>query len=230
MTEEPNAPHAPGGAAHLPQPGRQTWPLVLLGLVILVCGTAIGAGAAVLWLKDRLAGPPRPERATPEIVRDLRSRYDLTEEQARRVGDIMQRRMEALEAIRRDAEEKFQAEHEKLRAEMKSVLTPDQYERWLAHFESLRARPPGPPPGGPGRPPMKGRPGPDTGDRVQPGRPPRPGQGPPPGQGPAPGQGPGPGGRPGPGPAAKGGPLPPTPQQAPPQPLPDRAPPVRAGQ
>ena len=32
------------------------WPLVLLGLVILVCGTAIGAGAAVLWLKDRL--PP----------------------------------------------------------------------------------------------------------------------------------------------------------------------------
>jgi len=138
--------------------------------------------------------------------------------------------MEALEAIRRDAEEKFQAEHEKLRAEMKSVLTPDQYERWLAHFESLRARPPGPPPGGPGRPPMKGRPGPDTGDRVQPGRPPRPGQGPPPGQGPAPGQGPGPGGRPGPGPAAKGGPLPPTPQQAPPQPLPDRAPPVRAGQ
>ncbi|MBE3099561.1 MAG: hypothetical protein IMZ44_20785 [Planctomycetes bacterium] len=214
MTEEPNAPHTPGGAAHLPQPGRQTWPLVLLGLVILVCGTAIGGGAAVLWLKDRLAGPPRPDRATPEIVRDLRSRYDLTEEQARRVGGIMQHRMEALEAIRRDAEEKFEAEHEKLRGEMKAVLTPEQYEQWVAHFDSLRRRPPGPPPGGPGRPPTKGRPGPDTGGRVQPGRPPRPGQGPPPGQDPAPaGQGPGPG-RPGPGPRVPGGP-PPRPDRAP---------------
>jgi hypothetical protein len=221
MTEEANAPHTPGGAAHLPQPGRQTWPLVLLGLVILVCGTAIGAGAAVLWLKDRLAGPPRPDRATPEIVRDLRSRYDLSEDQAKRVNDIMEHRIEALEAIRREAQQKFEAEHEKLRAEMKSVLTAEQYEQWLAHFESLRDRPPGPPPGGPTFQPP-GRPG--QGGPVPPGQRPGPRMRPgPSGQGPPSGQVPGPG-RPGPGPAAKGGPLPPAPQQAPPRPLPDRPP------
>jgi Spy/CpxP family protein refolding chaperone len=151
----PGGPGAPG----LPRPRSGAWLMIVLGLVILICGNVIGAGAAALWLKQYLpAQPPPPAGATERIIGDMRDRYDLNEDQARKIREIMQRRLEALEAIRRDAQEKSEAEREKLRGEMKTVLTPDQYTRWLERFEELGARrgPPGGPGGGPGRPGMGG--------------------------------------------------------------------------
>jgi hypothetical protein len=151
----------------------------------------------------------------------MQDRYDLNEEQARKIREIMQRRLEAIEAIRRDAQEKSEAEREKLRDEMKTVLTPEQYTRWLERFEELGARrgPPGGPGGGPGqgRPGMGGRPYPSP----LPGYPP-PKQGPggvrPGGPGGGPGQDFGPGNPPplpgqGRGPGQEGGPMRPLPPE-----------------
>jgi len=208
------SPMSTGGGA-LPRPRSRTWPVIGLGLVLLVCGSVIGAGAAVLWLKAYLPPPPPPESAVAGIVRDMRARYDLSEEQALKVREIMQRRIDAMEAIHRDAQEKSEAEREKLRGEMKTVLRPEQYAEWLAHFEAVGAR--RGPAGGGGGPPGAG--GPGMGGRQGPGQYPPAGL-PPPGQGPAggrpgmgggPGQGPGPG-RPlpqgmGRGPGPEGGPM-----------------------
>jgi len=154
MTDQASKPDVQPGAGHLPPRGRRTWPMVVLGLVIVVSGAVIGAGTTVLLLKDRLARPPSPgERSTDRIVEDLRGRYDLTDEQARKVREIMASSMDALEAIHRDAQSRAEASREKLRTEMKKVLTPEQFQRWELQFESLRPPRFGPPQGPPGRPP-----------------------------------------------------------------------------
>ena len=164
----------------LPPRGPRPWAWVLVGLVFVVAGAGFGAGATLLVLKSRLVKPPSPGERTAEIIAsDLQNRYGLTAEQAGKVKEIMARRMASLEMIRREANVKMTAEHENLRAEMKAVLSREQFERWAARFDSLRPPPFGPP-AGPGRPPG-------------PGNPPRPGALPPTdGFGPEPGRGPGP--------------------------------------
>jgi hypothetical protein len=200
------------------------WPVIALGLVILICGNIIGAGTAVLWLKQYL--PPRPPPdivAAERITLEMQDRYNLTEEQSRKVREIMQKSIEALDAIRRESQEQAEAQREKLRAEMKTVLAPDQFAQWLAHFEELGLRrgPPGGPGGGMGRPGMGG-PGMGGPGMGGPGMGGRPGGPLPPGQGPGgvrPGMGGGQGqGRPvapgmGRGPGPEGGPMRPLPPE-----------------
>ena len=168
----------------LPPRGPRTWVMVLVGAIIVASGVVIGAGATVLILKNCLVtAPAAGAPAAAAIADDLRSRYDLTAEQAARVRQIMAERMEAIEAIRSAAHEKMRAEHEKLRAEMKTVLTPEQYARWSEHFDAVRPAPFGPPKGGPGVGPGGGRPGqgrpmfgempPGGGQPGQPGNPPQ---------------------------------------------------------
>ena len=185
-------PALPGEGKPLPPRGPRPWVMVLVGLVIVVSGAVIGAGVTVLALRNRLAAPPTPgERTAALIASDLRNRYNLTDEQARQVKEIMATRMEAIEAIRQEMRRKVAAEHEKLRVDMKKVLTPEQFERWLVQFESLRPPPFGPPggPGRPGGPPNPARPGgprellgPEPGRGPGPGRPPPPREDSPPGR------------------------------------------------
>ena len=187
----------------LPPRGPRPWAWVLVGLVIVVAGAGIGAGTTLLVLKSRLVKPPSPGERTAEIIAsDLQSRYGLTAEQAGKVKEIMATRMEAIGAIRQEMHRKVATEHEKLRVDMKKVLTPEQFERWLAQFESLRPPPFGPPggPGRPGGPPNPARPGgprellgPEPGRGPGPGRPPPPREDSPPGRPlPRPGAPPGP--------------------------------------
>ena len=208
MSDPATMPPTDAGGGTLPRPRSRTWPVVLLGLVILICGNVIGAGTAVLWLKQYLPPRPPPDRVAPDrIAADLRDRYNLSEEQARKVREIMQRSIEALDTIHRDTQEKAEAEREKVRGEMKTVLTPEQYAQWLAQFEALGAR--RGPPGGPDRPGMGGRPGQFVPGQGPGGSRPGMGGGPGPGQGPAyplpPGMGRGPG--------PEGGPMRPLPPE-----------------
>ena len=167
-----------------PPRSKRAWPLALLGLAILVCGVIIGSGALVLTFPERLVrSAPAGERSAAIIAEDMRHRYGLTAEQASRVQEILSRRLSALETVRQEMQAKVEAEHDKLRAEMKQVLTPEQFERWSRELEARRpppAGPPGGPPGIPGRPPDR-RPGqyPPEGPLAPPGLSPPPDQRPP---------------------------------------------------
>ena len=167
MSEPGNVPTMEMDAAPRLPRGRKVWPMVVLAIVILVSGAAIGSGIMVLVLKDRVVRPPSPgEKAADHIAADMRQRYGLTDEQAGKVREILARRMVALDTIRDDAQVKMAAEHDKLRAEIKAVLNPEQFEKWAAHFDAMRPPPFGPPPGSPGGPP--------GGERLRPGGPPPP--------------------------------------------------------
>jgi hypothetical protein len=158
----------PATAAHLPPRGPRKLVMVLMGLVLLCSGMIIGAGSTVLILRHRLMPPPPPGKDMARIIAaDLRDRYGLGQEEARRVQEVMAQRMEAIKGIHDDAQAKVRAEHEKLRDEMRQILTPAQYEHWEARFEALRppAFPPPPGKGGGPRGPGEGRAGPGVGPR-----------------------------------------------------------------
>jgi hypothetical protein len=168
---------------------RQIYLQIVAAMVILICGVVIGSGAALLRFKDNIV----PNRVPPagDIVRDMRARYDLTEEQAEKAKIAVKESGERMRTIFTGIREKMDAEFKQLSADMKEILTPEQFKQWERDFRSRRGRRPGR--FGPGRPgPGGGRPG---SGRFGPGRPgqERPGPG-----GRSGSFGPDPNGRPGP--------------------------------
>jgi len=178
----------------VPQPAAATAPRLpqrrrrFLEIAILVSSAVIVTSVVTLALKDWLTPkPPLGQKAAEMIAQDMRHRFELSEDQTRRVQEVMGRRLDAIETLRQDAQQKMTAEHEKLRADVKAILTPEQFERWSAHFDAIRPPGFGPPHGPPGGPPDHGRPmpgGPPGQERPMPGGPPdrdRPPPGGPPG-------------------------------------------------
>jgi hypothetical protein len=166
---------------------RRRWPFtrrqiilqVVLAAVILGSGIAIGAGGAILVLRDRIIWrfPPRPpggRHGPPDLVAAWTEEYDLTAEQARQIQETLAKQFAAIRELWTDLATKEQAEREKFVQAMKSILTPEQFETWHEdlkererHFPRWRPRGPGGPdrPGGPGRPSGPNGPGRPDGRR-----------------------------------------------------------------
>ena len=77
--------------------------------------------------------------ASRERMQDAARELNLTPEQTAKLQTIVRERMEKMRALRQDTSlsseerrEKFQAGREELLAEVKKVLTPEQFEKWKA--------------------------------------------------------------------------------------------------
>ena len=158
MVNESTTSIPPSGKKHLSYRRKQMYLQMIVGAIILSCGIVIGSGMTLLRLKDRMMmrGPRPPLMA---IVEDIQTRYDLTPEQVEKVEEILGRRRETMHNQFEELRTKMEAEFQGLSAEMKEVLTAEQYERWENDFQSRRRGPGkfgpgGPRPGrrGPGRP------------------------------------------------------------------------------
>ena len=140
-------------------PRRRVWKAALLGAVILVCGIVIGAGGAVFGIRYAMMHwPPNPERMRIECTERIRTALVLTEEQNRRVEQIMADHFKAIMAIHQDAEPRMRSEIDRMKAAVALVLTPKQAAEWNEKFHSFFPPPP-PPFGGPphhGPPPEPG--------------------------------------------------------------------------
>jgi hypothetical protein len=133
--------------------GRQIYLQIIVAVVILSCGIVIGSGTALLHFKDRIGPGRRPPIEV--IIDDMRTRYGLTEEQAKEVEDILGKSRQTVHALFEEFGQKIEAEFQKLSLEMKDVLSPEQYERWERDFKARREhyRRPGPRGHGPRRGP-----------------------------------------------------------------------------
>lgn len=154
------------GKKRLSLRGRQIILQIVVGMVILICGIIIGSGAAVLRFEDEMVMRRGPRPPTQEVVKEMEIRYNLTPEQIKQVEAAFAKRREAIQSIFEEFRSKSEAEFKTLSAEIKKVLTPEQYERWEQDFK--RRRRPSPPwergrPGerGPGRRGGPGGRGPD---------------------------------------------------------------------
>ncbi|MFH1716347.1 MAG: hypothetical protein ABIF19_03280 [Planctomycetota bacterium] len=152
------------GRKRLSQRRKQIYLQIIVGLVILFCGLVIGAGGALLHLKDKMV-PFGPRPPLDAIVEDIQARYDLTPEQTKQVEAVFGAQRKTMQTLFDEFGQKVDAEFQKLNVEMKKILSPGQYERWERDFKNRRERGPGR--HGPGRP-GPGRPGPG---RPGPGRP-----------------------------------------------------------
>lgn len=145
----------------------------LLLFATFVLGIVAGVGLSQ-WIRNPPPPPPAPFLPGPPGA--LR----LTPEQEAKAREITERYHPQLEAIVREGFPKMKAINEKMEAELREILSPEQRKA----LDEMKARRPPPPPGGPmhggpmhGGPMHRGLGGPP---------PPPPGEGSPPGGGPPP--------------------------------------------
>ena len=170
MVGESESSVRPVGKKRLSRGRRQMYLQIVAATVILACGIVIGSGAALLHFKDDIV----PNRLPPpgDIVRDMRSRYDLTEEQAKKAEAALGASRERMHTIFEAMSEKMDAEFKELSSAMKGILTAEQFERWENDIKDRRRRGPGrfgSGRGGPGSRPGSGGPGFGPGGRGGPG-------------------------------------------------------------
>ena len=164
---KPVHPVAPGQSGRSPA-ARSSRQIIVAG-VILASGIGIGVGGTILSLKDKIMWrPPVPPGrgggmrgpfGPNEIVAEWTTEYGLTAEQAQQAKDTLIKQFEATRALWMEFAEKDKTEREKFVEAMKSILTPEQFNKWehdfterMRHFDRWR-------PGGPGGPGGRGKPG-----------------------------------------------------------------------
>ena len=150
--------------AHLESLGR----VKLQGVVLLAVVFLIGALAGAAFERAREARPGFPPPLGQGIPPAWRQQLRLTDDQDRQIHEILERNRPRADAILEQFLPRLRIVTDSVRAEVRTVLTPDQQEMFDRLQPPLEppplrdARPPlgGPPPGGPppGGPPLGGPP------------------------------------------------------------------------
>jgi hypothetical protein len=165
---DPIKPDGPAPRARPPYTRRQIISQVAIAAVILISGMGIGTGGTILTLKDRIVWHPRPPRSNDgrppgrlDIIGRWRTEYALTDDQARQAQEAFDKSMATTHTFFVDLDRKHKEEQANFAASMKSILTPEQYQKWYHDFSEFQKRADRWRRGGPG-----GRPdGPPGGDK-----------------------------------------------------------------
>ena len=129
----------PAAPTSLPKPRRRWWVTLLLSLVIFAAGAVVGAGLTVAVAVKRIQHAiMHPEEAPRHITDHLRSKLDLTDEQASAVLLIVTKRQAALQAIRAEVHPRVETELEGAFADVDKLLTPKQSAAWRTMVKRLR--------------------------------------------------------------------------------------------
>ena len=126
--------------------------VILWTAVIFVCGAASGWGMEHLRLYHSGLGMNGGDLPVDLIVQSMTAELLLSPEQVVKVEQEYRERAKALNEIRGSMVPRFRAEYDKLEADLKVILTAEQYKRWAIRFNAARDRMMPPPPGGPGGP------------------------------------------------------------------------------
>ena len=128
---------------------------LLLGIVILICGSVIGSVTTAILLQPSSEHGHRGDRLPQNIAERMQKKYGLTDDQRQRLQVIFDEHIKKLSAIRTEIQPRMDAEQEALRQSVEPVLTPDQAKRWREEYENMRKQwhqresAPPPPPGPP---------------------------------------------------------------------------------
>ena len=133
MPRNMDTPSAPGQRSS----GRRLR-LILMGTAILVCGMLIGGAVTsrIAWKRfiDRTRSQDRiTERIAGRLDRDL----DLSDDQARRIRDIIHRHQKNLRDLHLQVKPQVEEELDQMKCEVDSVLTPEQVRQWNRRFQRM---------------------------------------------------------------------------------------------
>ena len=117
--------------------GRQVRQLIVLGVVILASGIVIGFGAMTLCFKDRIVKPKRyAGKEYLQVAKRMRADYDLSEEQSRQMKELFKKQFAGMQSIQQESQQKMTTQRQELIANIKEVLTKEQFDKWLKEFKT----------------------------------------------------------------------------------------------
>jgi hypothetical protein len=115
------------------------WRSILLGIIIFLCGLIVGAGVAVVAVQKMVVHAiTNPEEIPQRITQRLRSKLDLTNEQATQIKSIIAMRQKAIQQIRREFQPRLEKELDLAREDVAAVLGPEKAQVWRKRFERLK--------------------------------------------------------------------------------------------
>jgi hypothetical protein len=110
--------------------------------LILASGCIIGASAASMARQSPATSAvdavPTGAETSRAIVDRLRSRLSLTDAQVEALRRAFNARVESIASIRADLGRQLAAEQSTLDRELRSTLTPEQYEQWRQVLDDFR--------------------------------------------------------------------------------------------
>ena len=118
---------------------RPRWPLIVLGIILLLSGMVIGAAGDFYihkMMRDNFI--KHPERAPRLITKRLKSELDLSPAQAEQVEIILTKRLKTLKQIQEECRSPLDEELNVLRDEVLQTLDENQAQRWRKHFAKAR--------------------------------------------------------------------------------------------
>jgi glycine/serine hydroxymethyltransferase len=108
--------------------------------VILASGIAIGAGGAILLAKNNIIWVSHKHKDAAGITKEISTKYGLNQQQTKQVGEIINKAFEQRKLYDEEMDQKRDADAQILIADMKEVLTPEQFDRWNKDFQTMREK------------------------------------------------------------------------------------------
>ena len=122
-----------------PIPFRQKATLVLLSLVMIGSGFGLGVSLTFNHLKDRLR-PPGPVPFVMDHLERIAKEYELTPEQKEQVKPILEKFHASFREMWTESQKTMSSARDSLVADMKQVLSTEQYNKWFKDLEEREKR------------------------------------------------------------------------------------------
>jgi hypothetical protein len=112
----------------------------LCSLIILLSGIAIGAGGTIMLIKERViwVGGSHPHKDANDITKEITEKYGLNPQQSTQVQGIITNAFLKRKANNEAEDKQHEADIQAVIADMKTVLTPQQFEQWNKDFQAMR--------------------------------------------------------------------------------------------
>ena len=119
---------------------KQIFLRIICAVIILASGILIGAGGTILLAKYNVIWIDHDHKTPDEITKEITEKYGLNQDQTKRVEEIINRAFEQRKLDNEEMDKKRDAYVQITIAEMKDILTPEQFERWNNDFQAMREK------------------------------------------------------------------------------------------
>jgi len=113
---------------------------IVCAAIILASGFAIGAGGTILLAKNHIIWISHKHKDADEVTKEISEKYGLNQQQTKQVAEIINKAFEQRKLYDDEMDQKRDAYAEVVIAQMKEVLTPEQFERWNKDFQAMREK------------------------------------------------------------------------------------------
>jgi uncharacterized protein YneF (UPF0154 family) len=111
---------------------------IILGLIILISGMATGSGLTIIIVRKAITESLKnPEIVPGKITKRMTRKFNLNENQAEKVEEILTRHIRVLREIRRETWPRVSKELNLIKEDVAEILDEKQEKKWRKRFNYL---------------------------------------------------------------------------------------------